>query len=155
MPAQIVLDTQSVLDWMVFDDPCCRAWTSSMHAQSWHWVGTTAMLEELDRILARGFGSRWRFDRSEVMALATDRIQVVAKPPRCTLPELRCSDPDDQVFVDLAVALRAQALVSRDLAVLRLHRKAWLLLALPILPPRDWAPPAAQAPKKSDPEVAF
>ena len=39
-------------------------------------------------------------------------------------PTLRCSDIDDQKFIDLAVAARAVALLSADRAVLRLARRA-------------------------------
>jgi len=35
----------------------------------------------------------------------------------------RCSDPDDQKFIDLAGAVRAQGLVSKDRAVLKLRRR--------------------------------
>ena len=35
----------------------------------------------------------------------------------------RCDDPDDQVFIDLALAGEAQWLLSHDKAVLRLRRR--------------------------------
>jgi predicted nucleic acid-binding protein len=35
----------------------------------------------------------------------------------------RCSDPDDQKFIELAGASGAQALVSKDRAVLKLRRR--------------------------------
>jgi predicted nucleic acid-binding protein len=35
----------------------------------------------------------------------------------------RCSDPDDQKFIELAAASRAQGLISKDRAVLKLRRR--------------------------------
>ena len=35
----------------------------------------------------------------------------------------RCSDPDDQKFIELAAATHAQGLVSKDRAVLKLRRR--------------------------------
>ena len=35
----------------------------------------------------------------------------------------RCSDPDDQKFIELAAAVPAQGLVSKDRAVLKLRRR--------------------------------
>jgi predicted nucleic acid-binding protein len=35
----------------------------------------------------------------------------------------RCSDPDDQKFIELAAASGAQGLVSKDRAVLKLRRR--------------------------------
>ena len=37
---------------------------------------------------------------------------------------LRCSDPDDQMFIDLAMAHGANGLLTRDRAVLRLALRA-------------------------------
>ena len=45
--------------------------------------------------------------------------QTDAEPPRAPCA---CSDPDDQVFIDLAVAHRAR-LVSKDRAVLAMRKR--------------------------------
>ena len=50
-----------------------------------------------------------------------------SEPPACPV---RCSDPDDQGFIDLAVAHRAM-LLSKDKAVLRLRRRL-APLAVPV-----------------------
>ncbi len=49
---------------------------------------------------------------------------------------MRCRDPDDQPFIDLAVQHGAQ-LISRDLAVLKLARRARTRGA-EILTPQQW-----------------
>jgi predicted nucleic acid-binding protein len=47
-------------------------------------------------------------------------IHYGLKPVWSRMP--RCSDPDDQKFIELAAAARAQGLVSKDRAVLKLRR---------------------------------
>jgi predicted nucleic acid-binding protein len=59
--------------------------------------------------------------------------------PRCLA--LRCTDPDDQMFVDLAHAAGARWLVSRDRAVLRLARRA-AAFGIAITAPEGWSAPA-------------
>ena len=52
-------------------------------------------------------------------------------------PRLTCSDPDDQVFIDAALAHGARWLATRDRALLKLRRKA-LARGLGIVRPGDW-----------------
>jgi predicted nucleic acid-binding protein len=48
-------------------------------------------------------------------------IHYGLKPVWSRMP--RCSDPDDQKFLELAAATEAQALVSKDRALLKLRRR--------------------------------
>jgi predicted nucleic acid-binding protein len=63
---------------------------------------------------------------------------LVEPPPRAPL---RCSDPDDQKFIDLAVARQA-LLLSKDRAVLSMTKRltAWSVQAQPALPAFTPAP---------------
>ena len=75
-----------------------------------------------------GVGTHGR-DAIPIMTIATREAQA-----------LRCTDPDDQKFVDLALALAPACLISRDRAVLKLARRAALRAVL-IRPPAhypDW-----------------
>jgi predicted nucleic acid-binding protein len=64
---------------------------------------------------------------------------AMALRPDVKLP--RCADPDDQKFLELALATGAQCLLSKDKAVLQLARRTaregWFL----ILCPSAWEPP--------------
>jgi predicted nucleic acid-binding protein len=53
------------------------------------------------------------------------------------MARLRCTDPDDQKFIDAAI-VSAQWLISRDRAVLKLARRA-AALGLRIVTPERWA----------------
>lgn len=120
---RVVLDTNVVLDLLVFCDPTTEALRSALASGQWVWMATQAMRAELQRVLAyptiaRAMALR---DLQAVQVVETfDRMCLVqAVAPACPA---RCSDPDDQPFIDLAVAQRA-LLVSKDAAVLRLRRR--------------------------------
>jgi len=56
-------------------------------------------------------------------------------PPRVI--RLICRDPDDQMFIDLAVEAKARWLISRDRAVLALAKRA-RAFGVEILTPEAW-----------------
>jgi hypothetical protein len=66
---------------------------------------------------------------------------------------LPCTDPADQKFIDLAVAERAQWLLSRDKALLRLARLAGKRFALRIGTPETWL--SAQRPLSQNADLAL
>jgi predicted nucleic acid-binding protein len=60
-----------------------------------------------------------------------DSVEGAAKP-------LRCSDPDDQKFLDLALRADARWLLSRDDHLLALARRARREGLFEILAPQEW-----------------
>lgn len=73
--------------------------------------------------------------------------QVVSLLPTAgmvPLPEIklpRCADPDDQKFLELALASGAQCLLSKDKALLQLARRTAREGWFQILCPSAWEPP--------------
>jgi predicted nucleic acid-binding protein len=133
----LVLDTNVVLDWLLFADPRVAPLAAAVTAGRVRWVASAAMRVELDRVLKRGIASRPGHATDTVM-MAFDRWAAGLEPASATIPpSLRCSDEDDQMFVDLALQARASALISRDRAVLRLARAA-KALGLAIVVPERW-----------------
>lgn len=136
----VVLDTNAVLDWLVFRHPSCATWSAAMDSGSVRWLASQAMRDELAHVLARGVASAWNPDSAALWA-AWDRW--AASPPEPALTgaatRIRCTDPDDQKFVALALGHGARWLVSRDKAVLKLHRRV-RPLGLSVLTPEQWAP---------------
>lgn len=128
---RLVLDTHVWLDWLVFDGPQhapLRAWLADTPTL----LATERMLEEFYRVVRRP-----HFGLTEDQALAhaqtqRSRVSLVAPAPDCRLP---CSDPDDQCFIDLAVAHAVDALLSRDKALLRLARHARRRFGLRVMTP--------------------
>ena len=69
--------------------------------------------------------------------------QPVSAPGPLPHPQrLRCTDPDDQCFIDLAVSRRTPWLITRDHALRRLARRA-RAFGVAVVTPEGWA--AAQA----------
>jgi len=139
-PRLIVIDSQSLFDWMVFRDPVCTHWEAALKGQDWEWIFTSEMKAEFDFVAAKGFGERWPVD-TDVVACAWSRHghAVGTPPPPAPATRLHCTDADDQKFIDLAIAARAHTLVTRDKALLRLARKALERHGVRICRPQDWS----------------
>ena len=95
-------------------------------------------ITEIEHVLARGsLGDRW----PDGAASVRDGWQRWAKMVEADAPAapaaLRCSDVDDQKFIDLAISVRAVALLSADRAVLRVARRA-IAWGLAITTIADW-----------------
>jgi len=137
-PPAVVLDTNAVLDWLVFRHASCIRWDARFADGSVRWLATPAMRDELAHVLGRGVASAWAPDL-EALWTVWDRwatpIEAGTLVPPASRP--RCTDADDQKFVDLALAHRARWLVSRDRAVLKLARRV-RPLGLEILTPEAW-----------------
>ena len=134
----IVLDTNVVLDWLVFRDASTAALGAALDARVARWLATAAMRDELATVLARGGFERWETDVE--MVLATWDRRAVTAVPAPPAPGWMCSDPDDQKFLDLAVHARATALLTRDRALLAFARRA-APAGLWIGPPAAWLSP--------------
>jgi putative PIN family toxin of toxin-antitoxin system len=120
-----VLDTQVLLDWAVFDDARVRPWAQAIQDQVVHWIYTAAMQVEALRVVRYPALAK-RHDpevSAQRLAACFSRWGKLCAQPA---PQLRlvCSDPDDQIFLDLALAQHASHLLSRDQAVLQLARRA-------------------------------
>jgi predicted nucleic acid-binding protein len=137
----IVLDTNVVLDWLLFRDPSSGALAAAILQQRVRWVATASMRSELAEVLRRGLAAARNADPAATLAAWDLHVEPRDKPPR--LPgalALHCIDPDDQVFLDLAHATGARWLVSRDRALLRLARRA-AAVGIAIIAPERWSPP--------------
>jgi len=122
-PLDLVLDTNVVLDWLAFGHPLGATLTTALTAGRWRWICTRAMRAELADVIARESLQRWAIDAPAVLAVF-DALGVDVGTPAPLTASLRCSDPDDQMFVDLAIARGAHALLTRDRALLRLASRA-------------------------------
>lgn len=138
----VVLDTNVVLDWLVFRDPRVAALAEAIGGGRLRWVGCAEMGAEMQHVLTRGALAH-RANQSEHALTCFHRLCVCESLP-AGLPasRLRCSDPSDQMFIDLALASGAGWLLSRDRALLKLARKA-AALGLRIRLPDAWASEAA------------
>lgn len=141
---RIVIDTQVIMDWLVFRDPRAQTLATAVTSRQVQWIGEPAMLDELRHVLGRGVAARFEPDLAWIESQFEQHCQMIASasPPAVRLV---CRDPDDQKFIDLALAQRAQWLLSRDRAVLALAKRA-RVQSLLILNPDRWTPPAPATP---------
>jgi putative PIN family toxin of toxin-antitoxin system len=136
----VVLDTNVVLDWLVFRDPRATRLVAALECGLLCWLGCARMRDELRLTLAYPALARWQPDPVRVLAAYDRHATVCPEPPRLASRALTCRDPDDQVFLDLAVAGNARWLVTHDRALLSLSRAA-RLHGVVLTRPADWLPP--------------
>ena len=117
---KVVLDTNVWLDWLVFDDPAVAPLRAAFEAGRLQVLIDAACEEELARVLGyRFYGEVLPDDKqaaclSECRRIAT-RVEVSSGQP---LPS--CRDPDDQKFLELALA--ALERLERDASAWPVHR---------------------------------
>ena len=122
-PRPLVLDTNIVLDLLVFSDAAAQPLQAALACRTLDWLATPAMRDELERVLGyaqiasrmslaglEAVGVLARFDRQARIVEAAGRAPVL------------CRDRDDQKFIDLAVRHKC-LLLSKDVAVLALGKK--------------------------------
>lgn len=140
LPLGVVLDTNAVLDWLVFANDNMLALSAAIQSGQVLWMTSFRMREELVRTLTYPALASWKPDSERTLTFF-DRWSVMhADPARTTSGPLVCSDPDDQVFMDLALAMRVRWLVTHDRALLKLGRAARTRGIAIIQPPR-WSLP--------------
>ncbi|MDB5868986.1 MAG: hypothetical protein JWP96_1318 [Polaromonas sp.] len=119
----VVIDTNIILDVFVFNDIAAKSVRQALEAGELDWIATQPMRDELARVLAyRQIIPRLNFyqlSADDVLA-AFDRharlLEVAVKA------RLTCNDPDDQKFIDLAVAGKT-LLLSKDRHVLSMSKR--------------------------------
>lgn len=142
-PPLVVLDTNVVLDLWLFADPRVAVLRDALRAGHVQALVTEPTLAELGHVLQRPFVQARGAAAGAVLADLLACSQQIQPPPRQAPLPPRCSDEDDQKFVDLAWGWPAAWLLSRDRAVLKLARAA-RSRGLRIGTPEAWA--AAQQP---------
>ena len=128
--APVVIDTNIILDVFVFNDAAAKPVRQALEAGELDWIATQPMRDELARVLAYpqivprlNF---YRLSADDVLASFDRHVRLLAVAAKA---RLNCSDPDDQKFIDLAVAGKT-LLLSKDRHVLSMSKR---LLALGVL----------------------
>lgn len=134
-PLRLVLDTNVVLDLLVFADPRLTPIAAALADGRAVCFADAGGMAELERVL--GYPELRQTPAMAAGALANFMAlaRIVETPPEvAALP--RCRDPDDQKFLVLAVAVGADALLTRDRELLAMAgRLRGLSPALLIAPP--------------------
>ncbi len=119
----MVLDTNIVLDVFVFNDAAAQPVRDGLAAGHWDWIATQPMRVELERVL--GYPQIvprlvfYQLSAADVLAHFDARARLLPVPAKAPVT---CSDADDQMFIDLAVAQRS-TLLSKDKAVTSMQKR--------------------------------
>jgi putative PIN family toxin of toxin-antitoxin system len=123
----VILDTNIVLDLLVFNDAATPPLRDALQAGRLQWVATAPMRDELERVLAYPHIAKrlafYGLSPERVLQARDAQVQTVDVPPKASVT---CKDPDDQKFIDLAVAQRCTVL-SKDHAVLCMAKRLQVL----------------------------
>ncbi len=127
---RIVIDTNIVLDLLVFKDPATTPLQHALDAtcaNQLNWLATQPMRDELARVLAYPkIVTRLvlcKLLADDVLTAFDKHARIVASAPKASVT---CSDADDQKFIDLAVTHKAM-LLSKDKAVLSMKKRLLVL----------------------------
>jgi putative PIN family toxin of toxin-antitoxin system len=127
----VVLDTNIVLDFFLFQDPRTEPLRQQLQSGQLRWYATQHMRNELERVLTyKNIVTKLTlYQKSPADILAQfDQYAQLQEAPSAKAP-YTCKDADDQVFIDLAAALAAQSqhtaiyLLSKDKAVLSMRKR--------------------------------
>ncbi len=121
----VVIDTNVVLDLFLYQDPCCQGLYAALQNGHCRWLGTQAMRDELQRVLGYPrVARRLTAQGLTPVGLLAEVDRYLVLQPEAAATSVRCRDPDDQKFLDLAVAHQAR-LLSKDREVLCLAKPLW------------------------------
>ena len=128
MPAKrLILDTNIWLDWLVFKDSSLAYLKRAFSEGQVEILIDAACEAELERVLGYDLARHTLAADAQAACLAecrrvARRIDTPASEDECkSLP--RCADPDDQKFLELALAARADVLITKDHKLLELARR--------------------------------
>ncbi len=127
----VVLDTNIVLDWLAFKDASTAPLQREITAQRIRILVNEFMTDELRRVL--NYPQLNLADERQAAILASYRSQSAqtALPPGFSLANLllpdsfpRCKDRDDEHFLAMAYHSKADALITKDKAILKMRKQA-------------------------------
>ncbi|HVW50987.1 MAG TPA: putative toxin-antitoxin system toxin component, PIN family [Trinickia sp.] len=121
---RVVLDSNVWIDILVFDDAATRPIRDALERGALQAVIDSRCLAELAHVLDYPQFVARAVDKAAALA-AVARLSTAAPPQDAAgavaLP--KCKDRDDQKFLELAFAAKAEWLVSKDRALLKLAKR--------------------------------
>jgi putative PIN family toxin of toxin-antitoxin system len=120
---KLILDTNIVLDWLVFHDTGVAGLQPALDQGHIDLVTHEPAIDELRRVLAYAQFKLAIDQQQELLARYKAQTRVVTLPAGLPANFPRCRDSDDQHFLALAYHERADGLVSKDAAILALAKR--------------------------------
>ena len=123
MKPVVVLDTNILLDVLVFDDSRAHPLRAALIAGSLDAVATEKTLSEFLDVIGREQFSLSQERQHEIMSQWRSWARLINDQVLDAAP-WKCKDRDDQVFINLAYTLKPAILISKDKMVLRIAKRA-------------------------------
>lgn len=123
MKTRLILDTNVILDLLVFKDPATAIIWLALDTKVVDAVRTKASMLELVDVIRRPIFKLKQGDQELIIRAWENNSRLLHDTVIERAPFI-CRDPDDQVFIDMAYSIRPALLLSKDLRVLELHAKA-------------------------------
>ena len=119
----IILDTNILLDILVFDDERAHPLRAALDAKKLDAVATDKTFAEFIDVIGREQFSLNEDQQRLIGEQWKKWARIVSDEGLCQAP-WKCKDRDDQVFINLAYSLRPSALISKDKQVLKIAKRA-------------------------------
>lgn len=118
-----MLDTNVILDLLVFKDPTAEPIRLLLDAKLVDAVRSEASMLELIDVIQR---PAFKLSREEqaIILQAWESLTRLLENAAIESAPFTCRDVDDQVFIDMAYSIRPALLLSKDLLVLELRTSA-------------------------------
>ena len=123
MKPRLVLDTNVILDLLVFKDPSSEPIQLLLDTQQVDAVRTPASMAELMDVIGRPTFKLSQADQ-EIVMQAWESCSRLIEDTAIESAPFTCRDLDDQVFINMAYSIRPALLLSKDLRVLELRALA-------------------------------
>jgi len=117
---RLVLDTNVILDLLVFKDPSTEPIQLILATKQVDAVRTPASMAELIDVIGRPAFKLSQADQ-EIVVQAWESSSRLIEDTAIESAPFTCRDLDDQVFINMAYSLRPALLLSKDLRVLELQ----------------------------------
>jgi putative PIN family toxin of toxin-antitoxin system len=123
MKPRLVLDTNVILDLLVFKDPSAEPIRLLLDAKQVDAVRSEASMLELIDVIQRPAFKLSREEQKMILQVWESVARLLENSAIESAP-FTCRDLDDQVFINMAYSLRPALLLSKDLRVLELQATA-------------------------------
>jgi putative PIN family toxin of toxin-antitoxin system len=123
MKPRLVLDTNVILDLLVFKDPSAEPIRLLLDTKQVDAVRSEASMLELIDVIQRPTFKLSREEQKMILQ-AWESVTRLLENSAIESAPFTCRDVDDQVFLDMAYSLRPALLLSKDLRVLELQATA-------------------------------
>lgn len=126
---RVVLDSNVWIDILVFDDQATRPIRAALERGELDAVIDSRCLAELTHVLDYPQFVARAVDKSAALATVTALATLMSEQapdsatPETSAPLPKCKDRDDQKFLELAQTAKADWLVSKDRALLKLNKR--------------------------------